>query len=87
MATTLYSAASPEISAMVAGCPLPIIERYISKVVIELCRRASVWRANLAPLPLTAGVYNYVATVPASTVLHNILHANLNVVEIGRAHV
>ena len=80
MATTLYSAASPEISAMVAGCPLPIIERYISKVVIELCRRASVWRVNLAPLPLTAGVYNYVATVPVNTVLHNILNANLNVV-------
>ena len=80
MATALYSAGVPEISAMVYGCPLPVIERYISKVVIELCRRASVWRANLAPLPLVAGVYNYTAIVPVNTVLHNILHANLNVV-------
>ena len=80
MATALYSSAAPEIAAMVSGCPAPIIERYISKVVIELCRRASVWRSNLAPLPLVAGTYNYAAIVPASTVIHNILHANLNVV-------
>lgn len=62
---------------MVSGCPSPILERYVSKVVIELCRRAGVWRVRLAPIPLIAGTYNYAPVPPANTLMHNILSATL----------
>lgn len=77
MATTTFLSAIPEMAAMVSGCPSPIIERYVSKVVIELCRRASIWRVRLSPIPLTAGVYNYVPLPPPNTVMHNIITATL----------
>lgn len=78
MATTAFLSAVPEISALVSGCPTAILERYVSKVVIELCRRASVWRVLLPPMPLTSGVYTYTPTTPTDTVLHNILTATLS---------
>ena len=71
MATTTFASVVPEVAPMVSGCPSPILERYVSKVVIELCRRASIWRVRLAPIPLIAGTYNYAPDASSTTQLND----------------
>ena len=78
MATTLYASFFPHVAPHLPGMPDAVLERYISKVAIDLCTRAKIWRADMTPISLVAGQQRYtpVSSV-ANTELDSPLHATI----------
>lgn len=65
MATTITLASMlPDVSAHVPGCPTPVIEFTMRKIITDLCQRAKVWTVELDPITLVAGTATYVLASP-----------------------
>lgn len=54
----------PDVSAHVPGCPTPVIEFTLRKIITDLCQRAKVWTVELDPVTLVASTATYVLTSP-----------------------
>lgn len=67
-----------EVSAHVPGCPTPVVEAAMRKVITDLCQRAKVWTTDLAPIALVAGTHTYPLVSP---VVYG------EIVEVARARV
>ena len=78
MATVTFASFVPEIAPHLIGCPTAVMERYIAKVAIDLCERASIWRVRLTDIALTSGDYEYPLTSPvADTEITSLLSASV----------
>lgn len=72
------SAILGEVSAHVPGCPTPVVEAAVRKIITDLCQRAKIWTVDLAPIALVAGTHTYTLTSPV---------AYGEIVEVARARV
>jgi hypothetical protein len=54
----------PDVSAHVPGCPTPVIEFTLRKIITDLCQRAKVWTTELPVVPLAASTATYVLASP-----------------------
>lgn len=60
---------------MVPGCPDSLIESHIRSAVIELCEISGAYQAELDPVTTIAGLFEYDLEPPAGTVVHKIMWA------------
>lgn len=65
MATPITIASMvPDVSAHAQGCPTPVIEYTLRKIITDLCQRGKVWTVELAPIAVSATTATYSLASP-----------------------
>lgn len=73
MATVNLSVMLPEVQPYVHDCPRLLAENAIRNAAIEFCHKTQLWRYDVPAADIIAGTAVYTPTVPANTVLVEIL--------------
>lgn len=63
----------PEVISMVPACPEVIAERAIRSATIELCEKTDAYQAQLDPISVITGIYEYDLEPPRGTLVQRII--------------
>lgn len=74
MANISYDAFLPSLLPSIRNCPDPTIEEAIRSTVIDICERTEMWQADLDPISLIAGTYEYDLEPPTQSIVHRIIN-------------
>jgi len=68
-----YDQFFPYIQPYTPGCPENVIEAHLAEAAAQFCAESYIWRTDIAAADTSADTAEYTVTVPANTILEDIL--------------
>lgn len=71
-----------KLSPTLLGCPPPTITQYVLDTAIRVCERTFYWRERMTTISLVNGTHEYDYTPPAGAMVHAVLKAQIDGVDV-----